>query len=58
MLTDNIDDGNIIDIKEDALEILGDEFKDYFKTDSKIVKFNYYRESQMLEMEKKRRKIT
>ena len=47
MLTDNIDDGNIIDIKEDALEILGDEFKDYFKKDSKIVKFNYYRESQI-----------
>ena len=26
---------------------LGDEFKDYFKTDSEIVKFNYLREGQI-----------
>ena len=47
MLTNNIEEGNIIDIKEDALDILGSEFKDYFKTDNKIVKFNYYRENQI-----------
>ena len=47
MLTNNIEDGNIIDIKDDALDILGDEFKDYFKKDSKIEKFNYYREIQI-----------
>ena len=47
MLTNNIEEGNIIDIKEDALDILGSEFKDYFKTDNKVVKFNYYRENQI-----------
>ena len=47
MLTNNIEEGKIIDIKEDALDILGSEFKDYFKTDNKIVKFNYYRENQI-----------
>ena len=47
MLTNNIEDGNIIDIKDDALDILGDEFKDYFKKDSRIEKFNYYREIQI-----------
>ena len=47
MLTNNIEDGNIIDIKEDALDILGPEFKDYFKTDNKVFKFNYYRENQI-----------
>ena len=47
MLTNNIEDGNIIDIKDDALDFLGDEFKDYFKKDSKIEKFNYYREIQI-----------
>ena len=47
MLTNNIDEGNIIDIKKDALDILGSEFKNYFKTDNKVVKFNYYRENQI-----------
>ena len=47
MLTNNIEEGNIIDIKEDALDILGSEFKDYFKTDNKVFKFNYYRENQI-----------
>ena len=47
MLTNNIEEGNIIDIKEDALDILGSDFKDYFKTDNKVVKFNYYRENQI-----------
>ncbi len=47
MLTNNIEDGNIIDIKEDALDILGPEFKDYFKTDNKVFKFNYYRQNQI-----------
>ena len=47
MLTNNIEEGNIIDIKEDALDILGSEFKDYFKTDNKVVKFNYFRENQI-----------
>ena len=47
MLTNNIEEGNIIDIKEDALDILGLEFKDYFKTDNKVFKFNYYRENQI-----------
>mgnify|MGYP001168956964 CR=1 FL=1 len=47
MLTNNIEEGNIIDIKKDALDILGSEFKDYFKTDNKVVKFNYYRENQI-----------
>ena len=47
MLTNNIEEGNIIDLKEDALDILGSEFKDYFKTDNKVVKFNYYRENQI-----------
>ena len=47
MLTNNIEEGNIIDIKKDALDILGSEFKDYFKTDNKIVKFNYYRENKI-----------
>ena len=47
MLTNNIEEGNIIDIKEDALDILGSEFKDYFKIDNKVVKFNYYRENQI-----------
>ena len=28
-------------------DILGSEFKDYFKTDNKVVKFNYYRENQI-----------
>ena len=26
---------------------MGDEFKDYFKTDSEIVNFNYFREGQI-----------
>jgi Protein of unknown function (DUF2797). len=47
MLTNNIEEGNIIDLKEDALDILGSEFKDYFKTDNKVVKFNYFRENQI-----------
>ena len=47
MLTNNIEEGNIIDFKEEALNILGSEFKDYFKIDNKIVKFNYYRENQI-----------
>ena len=47
MLTNNIEEGNIIDIKEDALDILGSDFKDYFKTDNKVFKFNYYRENQI-----------
>jgi len=38
---------NIIDIKKDALDILGSEFKDYFKTDNKVVKFNYYKMNQI-----------
>jgi hypothetical protein len=47
MLTNNIEEGNIIDFKKEALEVLGDEFKDYFKTDSELVKFNYFREGQI-----------
>tara|TARA_B100000989_G_scaffold264305_1_gene216657 strand:- start:153 stop:944 length:792 start_codon:yes stop_codon:yes gene_type:complete len=47
MLTNNIDEGNIFDVKEDALNFLGSEFKDYFKINSKVVKFNYYRENQI-----------
>ncbi len=47
MLTNNIEEGNIVDFKKEALKVLGDEFKDYFKTDSEIVKFNYFREGQI-----------
>ena len=47
MLINNIEEGNIVDSKKDALELLGDEFKDYFKIDSEIVKFNYFREGQI-----------
>jgi len=47
MLTNNIEEGNIVDFKKDALKVLGDEFKDYFKTDSEIVRFNYLREGQI-----------
>jgi len=47
MLTNNIEEGNINDVKEDALNILDPEFKDYFKRDNKVVKFNYYRENQI-----------
>ena len=58
MLTNNIEEGNIIDIKKDALDILGSEFKDYFKTDNKVVKFNYYRENQIDSVKSARLKKT
>ncbi len=47
MLTNDIEDLNIINNREDALNILGSEFKEYFKTNSKVFKFNYYRKNQI-----------
>ena len=47
MLTNNIEEGNIVDFKEEALKVLGDEFKDYFKTDSEIIKERYFGRGQI-----------
>ena len=41
MLTSQINDSNLKNEKDEALEFLGDDFKDYFMTDSEVIKFNY-----------------
>ena len=41
MLTSNIEDEDITINKKMAMDSLGSEFKEFFKTDSEILKFNY-----------------
>ena len=41
MLTSNIDEADIKNEKMIAIDSLGSEFQDYFKNDSKVLKFNY-----------------
>ena len=47
MLTNDIDEANINDSKIHALEVLGSEFKEYFKKDNKVINFRYQLESQI-----------
>jgi len=41
MLTSNIDEADIMNDKKIALDSLGSEFEEFFKTDSEVMKFNY-----------------
>jgi len=41
MLTSQINDSNLKNEKDEALEFLGDDFKDYFMIDAEVIKFNY-----------------
>ena len=41
MLTSNIEEADIIKNKKIALDALGSEFEEFFKTDSEVMKFNY-----------------
>ena len=41
MLTSQINDSNLKNEKDEALEFLGDDFKDYFMIDTEVIKFNY-----------------
>lgn len=41
MLTSNIEEADIIKNKKIALDALGSEFEEFFKTDSEVKKFNY-----------------
>ena len=41
MLTSNIEEEDIINNKKIALDSLGSEFEEFFKTDSEVLKFNY-----------------
>jgi len=41
MLTSQINDSNLKNEKDEALEFLSDDFKDYFITDAEVIKFNY-----------------
>ena len=41
MLTSQINDSNLKNDKDEALEFLGNDFKDYFLIDSEVIKFNY-----------------
>ena len=41
MLTSNIEEEDITNNKKMALDVLGSEFEEFFKTDSEVLKFNY-----------------
>ena len=41
MLTSQINDSNLKNDKDEALEFLGKDFKDYFLIDTEVIKFNY-----------------
>ena len=41
MLTSQINDSNLKNDKDEALEFLGNDFKDYFLIDTEVIKFNY-----------------
>ena len=41
MLTSQINDSNLKNDKDEALEFLGNDFKDYFLIDTEVINFNY-----------------